>query len=105
VARLLVSSRAELELEVVALRPQLAVLRRRRPRWLPEPSSGVSKLWMCGRSDDGVELLTWLVVVLHSLLKATVGLEAENLLLRQQVIILSREPSARLRLFDRDRLL
>ncbi len=52
-----------------------------------------------------VAFLTRLVLVLHSRLKTRAILEAENLVLRQQVIVLSRKAPARIRLRDRDRLL
>jgi hypothetical protein len=45
--------------------------------------------------------LTWLVLALRSLLKTRAGLEAENLVLRQQVIVLSRTaPSHSTRRYD-----
>ena len=52
-----------------------------------------------------VAFLTWLVLFLRSLLKKRARLEAENLVLRRQVIVLSRKFPARVRLRNRDRLL
>ena len=49
--------------------------------------------------------LSKLLLVAHSRLKSRARLEAENIVLRQQVIVLSRKSLARLRLWNTDRLL
>ncbi len=51
-----------------------------------------------------IAFLTWLLLVFRLRLKSRVRLEAENLVLRQQVIVLSRK-SPRIRLKNIDRLL
>ena len=50
-------------------------------------------------------LLTKLLLVARSRLKSRARLEAENLVLRQQVILLSRRFSSRVRLRNIDRLI
>ena len=52
-----------------------------------------------------VAFLTQLLLVLRSPFKRRVWLEAENLLLRQQLIVLRRKSPRRVRLFSLDRLL
>jgi len=52
-----------------------------------------------------VELLTELLLVARSRLKSRARLEAENLVLRQQVILLSRKSPARVWLRNIDRLI
>jgi hypothetical protein len=52
-----------------------------------------------------LEFLTQLLVVARSRLKSRARLEAENLVLRQQVIVLSRKSASRVRLRNLDRLI
>src|SRR5258708_24470590 len=52
-----------------------------------------------------VAFLTRLLLVLRSWLTRRARLEAENLVLRQQLIVLRRKTPARVRLWNRDRLL
>jgi hypothetical protein len=52
-----------------------------------------------------VEILTKLLLVARSKLKSQARLEAENIALRQQVIVLSRKARSRLRLWNIDRLI
>ena len=52
-----------------------------------------------------VAFLTKLLLVARSRLKSRASLEAENLVLRQQVIILSRKSRSRVRLRNIDRLI
>ena len=52
-----------------------------------------------------VEFLTKLLLVARSRLKSRVSLEGENIVLRQQVIILSRKAQSRVRLRNIDRLI
>ena len=52
-----------------------------------------------------VEFLIKLLLVARSKLKSRARLEAENIVLRQQVIVLSRRPRSRLRLRNIDRLI
>ena len=52
-----------------------------------------------------VEFLRQLLAVLCSLLSTRAGLEAENLVLRQQLIVLSRKAPRRVQLRNSDRLL
>jgi len=51
-----------------------------------------------------VEFLTKLLLVARSRLKSRARLEAENLVLRQQVIVLSRKSRSRVQLRNIDRL-
>ena len=55
--------------------------------------------------DAMLAFLTKLLLVARSRLKSRASLEAENLVLRQQVIVLSRKSPARVRLWNIDRLL
>ncbi len=48
--------------------------------------------------------MTWLLLALHFRVKSRARLEAENIVLRQQVIVLSRWSAARVRLSDIDQL-
>jgi hypothetical protein len=52
-----------------------------------------------------VEYLTTLLLVARSRLKSRARLEAENVVLRQQLIVLSRTSQARVRRRNTDRLL
>jgi hypothetical protein len=52
-----------------------------------------------------VEFLTKLLLVARSRLKSRTRLEAENVVLRQQLIVLSRTSQTRVRLRNTDRLL
>jgi hypothetical protein len=52
-----------------------------------------------------VEFLTEVLLVARSRLKSRARLEAENLVLRQQVIVLSRKSRSRVRLRNIDRLI
>ncbi len=52
-----------------------------------------------------VALLNWFLLVLRSRFKSRTRLEAENIVLRQQLIVLSRKSQARVRLWNTDRLL
>ena len=52
-----------------------------------------------------VELLTKLLLVARSRLKSRASLKAENIALRQQVIVLSRKSPSRVRLRNIDRLI
>jgi len=52
-----------------------------------------------------LEFLTQLLLVARSRLKSRASLEAENLVLRQQVIVLSRKSASRVRLQNIDRLI
>jgi len=52
-----------------------------------------------------VEILIKLLLVARSKLKSRARLEAENIVLRQQVIVLSRKARSRLRLRNIDRLI
>jgi hypothetical protein len=52
-----------------------------------------------------VEFLTKLFVVARSHLRSRAGLEAENIVLRQQVIVLSRKSGSWVRLRNIDRLI
>ena len=52
-----------------------------------------------------IEVLTKLLLVGRSRLKSRARLEAENIVLRQQVIVLSRKARSRLRLRNIDRLI
>jgi len=52
-----------------------------------------------------VALLNWVLLVLRSRFKSRARLEAENIVLRQQLIVLSRQSQARVRLWNTDRLL
>ena len=51
-----------------------------------------------------VALVTRLMLVLHARFKSRVSLEAENVVLRQQLLVLNRRSPARLRLRNIDRL-
>ncbi len=52
-----------------------------------------------------VAFLNWFLLVLHSRFKSRARLEAENIVLRQQLIVLSRNSQARVRLWNTDRLM
>jgi len=52
-----------------------------------------------------IEFLTKLLLAARSRLKSRASLEAENIVLRQQVIVLSRKAPSRVRLRNIDRLL
>jgi hypothetical protein len=52
-----------------------------------------------------VAFLNWFLLVLRSQFKSRARLEAENIILRQQLIVLSRKSQARVRLWNTDRLL
>jgi hypothetical protein len=61
-------------------------------------------LQVCYWTRDGC-VPNWFLFVLRSRFKSRARLEAENIVLRQQVIVLSRKSSARARLRNTDRLL
>ena len=52
-----------------------------------------------------VAFLNWFLLVLRSRFKSRARLEAEKIVLRQQLIVLSRKSQARVRLCNTDRLL
>ena len=52
-----------------------------------------------------IVLLTWLLLALVFRFNSRARLEAENLALRQQLIVLSRKPRSRIRLRNIDRLI
>ena len=73
---------------------------------LPKTSFRVTARASCagGRRDVGA-FLTKLLLVARTRLKSRAKLEAENIVLRQQVIVLSRKISSRVRLRNIDRLI
>jgi hypothetical protein len=65
---------------------------------LPKASSGVTGYSGCDTGTPMVEFLTKLVLVVRSRLKSRARLEAKNIVLPQQVIVLGRKPRSRVRL-------
>ena len=96
-------SRASLELELVALRHQLAVLRRQRPGRLRSSSKEYNQ----GRHTvvGMITIISALVSVLSFRFRRRASLELELVALRHQLAVLRRQCSGRPRIFSSDRLL
>src|ERR1700730_13065568 len=83
-------------------------LRWRRPKYavsLPKTSFGMTECDSCASGRRDVRVPDKLLLVARSRLKSRASLEAENLVLRQQVIVLSRQSRSRVRLRNIDRLI
>ena len=72
---------------------------------LPKTSSGVTESDSYTSGGAMFAFLTKLLLIARSRLKSRARLEAENLVLRQQVIVLSRKSPSRVRLRNIDRLI
>ena len=70
---------------------------------LPKTSSGVTECDSCASGGAMFAFLTKLLLVVRSRLKSRARLEAEILVLRQQVIVLSRKSRSRALLRNIDR--
>ena len=72
---------------------------------LPKTSSGMTRGWSYGNEAAMVAFLTQLLLAIRSRFTRRAGLEAENLILRQQLVVLRRKFPRRVRLSNIDRLL
>ena len=72
---------------------------------LPKTSSGVTECDSCASGGAMFALLIKILLVVRSRLKSRARLEAENIVLRQQVIVLNRKSPSRVRLRNIDRLI
>jgi transposase InsO family protein len=75
------------------------------PLSLPKTSFGMTECDSCASGRRDVRVPDKLLLVARSRLKSRASLEAENLVLRQQVIVLSRQSRSRVRLRNIDRLI
>jgi hypothetical protein len=72
---------------------------------LPKTSSEMTRGWSYGNEAAMVAFLTQLLLAIRSRFTRRAGLEAENLILRQQLVVLRRKFPRRVRLSNIDRLL
>lgn len=78
---------------------------KRRNLSVPKTSSGLTECDSCASRGATFAFLTKILLVVRSRLKSRARLEAENIVLRQQVIVLSRKSPSRVRLRNFDRLI
>jgi hypothetical protein len=72
---------------------------------LPKTLSRMTRGWSYGNQAGKVAFLTQLLLAIRSWFARRARLEAENLLLRQQLVVLRRKSPKRVRLWNIDRLL